>query len=516
MREQPKRTSMMTLDELGDVQAIRDVLARYWRGIDRCDPELVRSTYTPDAYDDHGYYKGPVDGFIDTLPTQVWPTFVGTQHFSGHIAVELLLERSAKVESYAEAHHIMQVEEGLRDLVYGLRYVDHFERRSDEWQIAHRVCTWDWFRSHDASGIELPDTYFHGPRDASDPVFRHPKGRGTRVSPIELVAKRAIYDTQMRYARGVDRCDPELVRSTYHPGAYDDHGGYQGDVEGFIDFVKRDVMDTCRCTMHKMGNSLIEVDGDEAWSETYAVAHHIMGEGADTRDLLMGVRYIDRFECRRGEWKIAHRVMSFDWERWAEVGAQAFGPGFKPGLRDGSDPVLVRREAAGVGDAQREAIDREEIYQQLVLYCRAVDRCDEALLRSVYHPDAHDDHGHYAGDVDGFIAFVKRDVQARFRCTMHKLGNAYIEVQGDVAHCESYAVGHHIRAEGSIDIDDLVMGLRYVDRFERRDGVWRIADRELRFEWQRVEPLATLDASWTHGRHDTQDPVYEARGGALA
>ena len=41
-------------DRLGDDQAIRDVLARYWRGIDRQDPELVLGTYHPGAYDDHG------------------------------------------------------------------------------------------------------------------------------------------------------------------------------------------------------------------------------------------------------------------------------------------------------------------------------------------------------------------------------------------------------------------------------------------------------------------------------
>ena len=57
---------------LGDEQAIRDVLARYWRGIDRRDPELVLGTYHPGAYDDHGYYKGPVEGFVDSLAPGVW------------------------------------------------------------------------------------------------------------------------------------------------------------------------------------------------------------------------------------------------------------------------------------------------------------------------------------------------------------------------------------------------------------------------------------------------------------
>jgi hypothetical protein len=160
--------------------------------------------------------------------------------------------------------------------------------------------------------------------------------------------------------------------------------------------------------------------------------------------------------------------------------------------------------------------DVQAIRGVLARYWRGVDRRDEALLRSVYHPDARDDHGHYAGDVDGFITFVEREVHARFRCTMHKLGNAHIEVVGDVAYAESYAIAHHIRSDDDVDIDDLVMGIRYVDRFERRAGVWRIADRELRFEWQRVEPLSTLDSSWTLGRSDRQDIVYDARGGVNA
>ena len=76
------------IERLGDEQAIRDTLARYWRGIDRQDAELVGSTYHPTAYDDHGYYKGPVAGFLESLQPGVWDYFENTQHFSGHIAVE--------------------------------------------------------------------------------------------------------------------------------------------------------------------------------------------------------------------------------------------------------------------------------------------------------------------------------------------------------------------------------------------------------------------------------------------
>ena len=61
---------------------------------------------------------------------------------------------------------------------------------------------------------------------------------------------------------------------------------------------------------------------------------------------------------------------------------------------------------------------------------------------------------------------------------------------------------------GGSDVADMVMGMRYVDRFERRAGEWRIARRELRWEWVRTDRLEGLDPSWTLGRSDGRDPVH--------
>jgi hypothetical protein len=38
-----------------DKQSIYEVLVRYCRGVDRCDEDLIRSTFHDDSYDDHGY-----------------------------------------------------------------------------------------------------------------------------------------------------------------------------------------------------------------------------------------------------------------------------------------------------------------------------------------------------------------------------------------------------------------------------------------------------------------------------
>lgn len=502
----------MDLERLAHVQAIRDVLARYWRGVDRADPALVRDAYHPDAWDDHGYYRGDVDGFVDSLAAAVWPTFERTQHFSGHVAVELDGEHVAHAESYAEAHHILRSDDGsARDLVYGLRYVDRLERRDDVWRIAHRVCTWDWQRSDENVGLPLGDGYQRGARDRTDPVFEHPQRTGEPVPAADLVAKQACRDALARYARGVDRCRPDLVRASYHDGAWDDHGGYQGDVDGFVAWVSETVMGSFQCTMHKLGNSLIEVDGDVAWGETYAIAHHVQSAEAEASDLIMGVRYLDRFERHDGDWKVAHRVMSFEWERALAIAEQSFAPGSLRGQRDGRDPAVAMLTPSvrdPIGAPERTG-DREAILAKLHAYCRGVDRRDEALLRSAYWPDASDHHGAYEGDVDGFVAFVAREVHARFRITMHKLGQTQIAFSGpDAAHAESYAIAHHVRSEAARDVDDLVMGLRYLDRFERRDGDWRIARREVRYEWQRSDGLDEIDGSWTPGRTDRSDPVY--------
>ncbi len=55
---------------------------------------------------------------------------------------------------------------------------------------------------------------------------------------IQRLADRAdIYDCMQRYARGIDRADRALLRSAYHDGAVDDHVGFVGAVDDFIDWA---------------------------------------------------------------------------------------------------------------------------------------------------------------------------------------------------------------------------------------------------------------------------------------
>jgi hypothetical protein len=71
--------------------------------------------------------------------------------------------------------------------------------------------------------------------------------------------------------------------------------------------------------MHFMGNQLVEIDGDRAGTETYAIAHHFAdAEGRDER-IVMGVRYLDDLERRDGRWVIVHRRAISDWIRESEA-----------------------------------------------------------------------------------------------------------------------------------------------------------------------------------------------------
>lgn len=167
-----------------------------------------------------------------------------------------------------------------------------------------------------------------------------------------LLARAEIADVLHRYARGIDRMDFDLVRSCYHPDAFDDHGALSGDVDTFIagarSFLPRFV-----ATMHFLGNMHIEVDGEAARAETYAVAYHRVagqGEGGDAagdgKDDIWGIRYVDRFERRDGEWRIAHRVVAQEWRRVDPVpaGRERTGPGVW-GRRDPGDVLYSILEA---------------------------------------------------------------------------------------------------------------------------------------------------------------------------
>ena len=143
----------------------------------------------------------------------------------------------------------------------------------------------------------------------------------------------------MRYARGIDRCDLALVESCYHPGATDDHGSFKGPIEEFIPWVETQ-LEAFESTMHFMGNIFIVLDGAVAHVETYCVAYHRLKD--QDVDTLFGLRYVDRFEKRDGEWRIAERCIVAEWNRIDDENAPGFGPEFLRGQKGNADVAYAR------------------------------------------------------------------------------------------------------------------------------------------------------------------------------
>lgn len=139
----------------------------------------------------------------------------------------------------------------------------------------------------------------------------------------------------------------------------------------------------------------------------------------------------------------------------------------------------------------RLLLDESAIRRVLVRYARAIDRMDWDLLRTCYHEDAVDDHGLYRGDVEGFIELLDEKL-ALDESTLHFLGNQEIEVEGDVAVAETACIARHRRpSTADAPASDYFGFLRYCDRFERRNGEWRIAHRVVIYEPGRIDDVGT-------------------------
>lgn len=173
---------------LQDRHEITECLFRYVRGVDRRNWELVRSAYHPDAYDDHGNYKGGIDGFIESLVKR-HATIEQSMHVVGNVVIEFADDDTALLEAYFITHQRLSPSAGDARLAYlrGAsiapdqavetevvgRYVDRMTRRDGIWRIAHRTVVFEVFRGQPApAGGGLRDNWVVASRDGDDAIER--------------------------------------------------------------------------------------------------------------------------------------------------------------------------------------------------------------------------------------------------------------------------------------------------------------------------------------------------------
>ena len=155
-----------------------------------------------------------------------------------------------------------------------------------------------------------------------------------------LIDKQAIYDVLVRYCRGVDRCDEDLIRSAFHDDSYDDHGYWKGPGYELAPFLADRLRKANSATTHSITNVLIEVDGDLARSESQVHAT-LIRTGSDPVEVdVVGARYLDRFSRRAGEWRIDRRIVVLDWRKtevWPDSPPAVDTHGFTRGARHPED-----------------------------------------------------------------------------------------------------------------------------------------------------------------------------------
>jgi hypothetical protein len=159
----------------------------------------------------------------------------------------------------------------------------------------------------------------------------------------------------------------------------------------------------------------------------------------------------------------------------------------------------------------RALADKQAIYELSCIYMRGQDRLDPQAHRSVFWDDAWCSYGIYEGGPDGFVEFAQNALRAH-AANHHMIGQVLIDVAGDEAFGEVYYQAFHRIGDGESAPRDLFISGRYVDRYERRDGVWKIAYRCELVDWVRDLPAADAsfrDSPMIRGARKPDDALYD-------
>ena len=134
---------------LSDRAAIQDLLARYFQGLDRSDPEQVRSCFTDDVhchYDQRTPTKGleALLGSLQNFNKLRAGTMKITTHFMGNFILTRIEGDVAETETNAIAF-LVEPEHGTDQVAMrSLRYLDRMRRQQNGWRISDRIHTLDW------------------------------------------------------------------------------------------------------------------------------------------------------------------------------------------------------------------------------------------------------------------------------------------------------------------------------------------------------------------------------------
>ena len=160
----------------------------------------------------------------------------------------------------------------------------------------------------------------------------------------------------------------------------------------------------------------------------------------------------------------------------------------------------------------RYLMDRQEIHDCVVRNSRGNDRFDQALVTRSYHTDGWHELGREKIRGPEYGDHANQAHAAISEVSLHNVTMQSCEIDGDVAHAESYVIG--LFADKGTAMSRMLAG-RYIDRLERRDGEWRITLRratvEVAMEGRAILPngRGVLQSGYLKGSRDASDPSYE-------
>jgi len=129
---------------------------------------------------------------------------------------------------------------------------------------------------------------------------------------------------------------------------------------------------------------------------------------------------------------------------------------------------------------------KQEIMELAYRYSRGLDRLDKSLLQSVFAEDAYCEYGVFNGAAEPFVAFCMEALGGH-EANQHLVGNILIDVEGDEAFGEVYFQAYHkVPVEGGFE--DLIIAGRYLDRYVKRNGEWKIIYRSEYNDWSNTSP----------------------------
>lgn len=161
----------------------------------------------------------------------------------------------------------------------------------------------------------------------------------------------------------------------------------------------------------------------------------------------------------------------------------------------------------------QQLLDKQAIVDLVHAYCNAADRRDYDKMRALYHPDATDNHGgFFQGLASDFIDQLPT-IQEPMLILHHNVTTMNIKIDGNQGEGEIYVLAFHkVQAEPAPF--DLLIGGRYLDQYEKRDGVWKFSHRAVLADWVNVHnpSIVDLDSPLVQGsllgQPNLDDPSY--------